>query len=56
MYSMAAPRGHRFGGDWTTAKLAVLANYLAAYTTALKDRPISVLTSDTQVTGERQQP
>jgi three-Cys-motif partner protein len=39
MYSMATPRGHRFGGDWTTAKLDVLARYLAAYTTALKDRP-----------------
>jgi len=36
---MAAPKGHRFGGDWTTAKLAVLASYLTAYTTALKDRP-----------------
>jgi hypothetical protein len=35
------PRGkaHRFGGDWTTAKLDVLANYLASYTTALKDKP-----------------
>lgn len=32
------PRGkaHRFGGDWTTAKLDVLANYLASYTTALR--------------------
>ena len=39
MYSMAATKGHRFGGGWTTAKLAVLASYLTAYTTALKDRP-----------------
>jgi len=26
---------HRFGGDWTSAKLEVLARYLSAYTTAL---------------------
>ncbi|EQD32438.1 hypothetical protein B2A_13568, partial [mine drainage metagenome] len=32
-------RAHRFGGDWTTAKLDVLAKYLASYTTALKDKP-----------------
>lgn len=31
------PKAHRFGGDWTTAKLGVLAGYLTAYTTALKD-------------------
>ncbi len=30
---------HRFGGDWTTAKLDVLAKYLASYTTALKNKP-----------------
>ncbi len=29
----------RFGGDWTTAKLEVLARYLKSYTTALKDKP-----------------
>jgi three-Cys-motif partner protein len=32
-------RAHGFGGDWTSAKLGVLAKYLAAYTTALKDKP-----------------
>lgn len=32
-------KAHRFGGDWTTAKLDVLANYLTSYTTALKDKP-----------------
>jgi three-Cys-motif partner protein len=32
-------RAHRFGGDWTQAKLDVLAEYLKSYTTALKDRP-----------------
>lgn len=30
---------HRFGGDWTDEKLAVIAHYLASYTTALKDKP-----------------
>ena len=36
----SAGRGtHRFGGDWTTAKLDVIARYLASYTTALKDKP-----------------
>lgn len=32
-------KAHRFGGDWTTAKLDVLAKYLASYTTALKEKP-----------------
>ena len=32
----ARPGGHRFGGDWTTEKLDLIARYLAAYTTALK--------------------
>jgi three-Cys-motif partner protein len=32
-------KAHRFGGDWTTAKLDVLAHYLSSYTTALKDKP-----------------
>lgn len=32
-------KAHRFGGDWTTEKLDVLANYLASYTTALRDKP-----------------
>ena len=30
---------HSFGGEWTSTKLDVLAKYLAAYTTALKDKP-----------------
>jgi len=30
---------HRFGGDWTQAKLDVLEHYLAAYTRALKNKP-----------------
>lgn len=33
---------HRFGGDWTQAKLDVLRDYLAAYTKALKDKPTAV--------------
>jgi three-Cys-motif partner protein len=32
-------KAHRFGGDWTSAKLDVLAQYLSRYTTALKDKP-----------------
>jgi three-Cys-motif partner protein len=32
-------RAHRFGGDWTSTKLDVLAKYLGAYTTALKNKP-----------------
>jgi three-Cys-motif partner protein len=32
-------RTHRFGGDWTTAKLEVIARYLESYTTALKGKP-----------------
>jgi three-Cys-motif partner protein len=32
-------KAHQFGGDWTTAKLDVLAEYLKSYTTALKDKP-----------------
>lgn len=30
---------HRFGGDWTSAKLKVLSGYLESYTTALKNTP-----------------
>lgn len=32
-------KAHRFGGDWTSTKLEVLAKYLTAYTTALRDKP-----------------
>jgi hypothetical protein len=32
-------KAHSFGGDWTTTKLDVLAEYLRSYTTALKDKP-----------------
>jgi len=32
-------KSHRFGGDWTTAKLEVVAAYLSSYTTALKNKP-----------------
>lgn len=37
----ATPKGstHRFGGDWTDAKLDVLAKYLKSYTTALEGKP-----------------
>ena len=30
-------KAHRFGGEWTTAKLEVLKGYLKGYTTALKN-------------------
>jgi hypothetical protein len=32
-------KAHRFGGDWTTARLDVLAKYLSSYTTALRVEP-----------------
>lgn len=32
-------QAHRFGGSWTDEKLAVIADYLGAYTRALKDKP-----------------
>lgn len=32
-------KAHRFGGDWTSTKLEVLAGYLHAYTTALQGKP-----------------
>ena len=35
-----------FGGDWTEKKLNVLANYLKAYTTALKKQPFKKLYID----------
>lgn len=39
MGAVVAAMVHRFGGDWTSAKLDVLAKYLRAYNTALKDKP-----------------
>ena len=33
--------GLLFGGDWTEQKLAILAEYLAAYNTALKNQPFT---------------
>jgi hypothetical protein len=37
--SAETSKAHRFGGDWTTQKLDVLAKYLCSYTTALKHKP-----------------
>jgi three-Cys-motif partner protein len=34
--------GHRFGGDWTSAKLDVLKGYLSAYVIALKSQPFRI--------------
>ena len=39
MVAKQAAKAHQFGGQWTSAKLSVLAQYLKAYTTALKDKP-----------------
>src|SRR5262245_39611513 len=39
MTKPASGKAHKFGGDWTTTKLDVLAGYLHSYTTALKDKP-----------------
>lgn len=48
---------HRFGGDWTTRKLDVLAEYLASYTTALKNAPFDKLYIDAFAgTGYRNAP
>jgi len=35
----ANSKSHRFGGDWTKAKLGVIASYLTSYTTALRNKP-----------------
>ena len=32
-------KAHRFGGDWTSSKLAIIGEYLKGYTTALKKQP-----------------
>jgi len=37
---------HRFGGKWTQAKLDVLASYLNAYTTALRNQSFRKLYVD----------
>ena len=39
-------REHQFGGEWTTVKLKVLANYLQSYTNALKKAPFHKLYID----------
>ncbi len=36
---MGKSKGQKFGGDWTNVKLEVIAKYLRAYTTALKNSP-----------------
>lgn len=37
---------HQFGGDWTNRKLDIVAGYLSAYTTALKNKPFEKLYID----------
>lgn len=46
MAGKRSDREHRFGGDWTTRKLDVLAAYLRSYTTALKKTPFRKLYVD----------
>lgn len=41
-----ARKHHRFGGPWTEEKLDRVANYLQAYTTALKNQPFELLYID----------
>ena len=43
--SVAEPM-QQFGGNWTEVKLAMLKDYLAAYTTALKNQPFSKMYID----------
>ncbi len=40
------PSAVRFGGDWTKQKLAILAKYLDAYTTAMKNQPFQLIYID----------
>jgi three-Cys-motif partner protein len=40
--SKGTDSAHRFGGDWTSAKLDVLKGYLGAYATALKSQPFRI--------------
>jgi three-Cys-motif partner protein len=39
-------KAHRFGGDWTTTKLEILAKYLSSYTKVLKNQPFTTLYID----------
>lgn len=43
---MTAAADHKFGGPWTRTKLACVAEYLKAYTTALKNQPFRLLYID----------
>ena len=57
MAGKRSDREHRFGGDWTTRKLEVLAGYLRSYTTALKNMPFQKLYVDAFAgTGYRDAP
>lgn len=43
---MSGEQMQMFGGDWTQQKLEMLKKYLAAYTTALKDKPFELVYID----------
>lgn len=54
---LTRPGSHRFGGDWTSAKLDAVGKYLAAYTTALKNQPFEKVYIDAFAgTGYRESP
>ncbi len=46
MIGTRGDKEHRFGGEWTTRKLDVLAKYLQGYTTVLKKTPFQKLYVD----------
>ena len=46
MTTEKAHQHQQFGGQWTREKLAILKGYLDAYTTALKDKPFSLMYID----------
>ena len=46
MSHSAADPAQPFGGGWTEEKLSILAAYLDAYTTALKDQPFRLIYVD----------
>ncbi len=54
MASRRNRKEHRFGGDWTSRKLDMVAKYLTSYTTALKKSPFHKLYVDAFAgTGDR---
>ncbi|HXI11854.1 MAG TPA: three-Cys-motif partner protein TcmP [Thermoanaerobaculia bacterium] len=46
MKKRSSGKAHQFGGDWTSKKLDIIANYLTSYTTALKNQPFATMYVD----------